>query len=251
MEKFEDYYFGRLGEKEAAEFRQELVSDTGVQEEYKYFKALMNGLEYGIATELKENMDTWESELQHPRSGRVLKLRRVLSVAASLLLLVGFLSVNIIYSDGSLAERNSSEFILSPTRDVPSQEELYYSIYNLYEKGDYESVIQEAGKMESGDKFYGEALILQAKANHKLGNKKEAKELYSSSLSFFNNAGLQVAEEIAEYDYLMFLLDTEGTSEEFKSLHNLILADKDHLYNEKAEDLDRQLKSFWRKLVIF
>lgn len=252
IKKYEDLYFGRLDAEEAKILQQQIEENEDTRTSYKSFQVLMEALEEDIASDLRDKMKQWEQKQDTTKGGKVIRLGRVMSIAASVLLLVGFAIVNIIYSDSSIADRSSAEFVMSPTRDAGSSDEnLYFTIYNLYESGEYDRIDEQVSIVDVDNEYYGEALMLQAKANIAMNKLEAARTAYGKALSYFDINEKQISLEVAQYEYMLFVLKVDGESEEFRKLNSDIMQDGGHLFNSHARELNRELSSFWRKFVLF
>lgn len=251
IEIYEDFYFDNLSENQRNEFKLEMNSDVEIKDEYRHFSALMQALEHDIAHDLKEQMSIWEKEYNARHSTRVIPLIRKIAVAASILLMISLVAINILYSDSFIARSNSAEFVQSPIRSIDGVDIKYYQVYNAYEKGNYIGVIDMVDEMREPAQYYGQALLLQAKSYHNLHKNNLAGQKYTDAITYFKSHDLGVAKETADYQYLLFLLKSEGTSGRFKTLLHSITENKSHLYHDNALNLSKDIKSFWRNFVIF
>lgn len=252
LKTYERFYFKEMPDDEYRAFKEELNSDNTRKKEYRHFVAIMESLELDISKKLKSQMQSWEKKSKPLSSrGKIIPIFRRMAIAASVLLVVGFFTANILYSDSAILSDKHSDIILSPTRGDNSAPETYYKIYNSYEIKDYQNAIDELENIEKDHRYYGQALVIAAKSYQQLGETDSAHETYLDAIDYFHEHNLQVAEESTQYDYLLFLFNTEGETEEFKQILQEIIDDPNHLYQHKATELHNQLSSFWRKMVVF
>ncbi len=252
MEKFEAYYLQKMNSDERENFQARLQSDEKLDKQYLGFTSLMEALEREIAGELRQKMQQWENESSSERKSKVFPLYKILSIAAGILLLIGFISINILYSDSAIHRQNKADFVLSPTRTADNSViNPYFHVYNAYTLGNYTEAIKLAEKIDSKNNYYGVSLVLQAKAYASLQEPQRAQEYYLKALNYFQGQNEQVSKEFTDYNYLLFLFKNKDKVPGYKKQLQYILDHPDHLFYKKAKTFKEELDSFWRNFTIF
>ena len=66
LEKFEQFYFDRMGVEEKAEFEKDLQSDENLKTEYATFVLAKEAIEQGEAERLRSQMSEWDDAVVSP-----------------------------------------------------------------------------------------------------------------------------------------------------------------------------------------
>lgn len=278
LEIFDKKYNRELNEVEEKAFDKRLEEDEIFKVEFDNYMDMIDAMHYGAAATTKNELENIRQKLQaegffeemEEEQKKTIKTSSVkkessqlkktipitnkkrpwlLGVAASFLLLIGaygFISTN--YSNSALADTTS----LYTARGVERGGE----VVNSFEQGEealenrqYKEAVAFFGSIPNSSGEYLEAQYFLAYAQYQLGNHQDAIDITSRMLQ---NSSVNIeTRQKSEWLQIQSLLVSDQINDlKFKQLLNQIVTDEDHLFYNKAIDLEKHLNSFWRKLII-
>ncbi|HKK74386.1 MAG TPA: hypothetical protein VJ953_04870 [Saprospiraceae bacterium] len=249
-QQIQDYLEGRLDEAAETAFEAEMDRDAELKTEVDLHRLSGDAIELIIADELRDDLKALQEEnKQRPvPEKKVRPLRRrltSLSIAASVLLLIGFFAVNYTanqYDNDAIADTYYQNDLLQRVRGAGS-ESLLQEGMTLYENGEYEAAIEYLDGVDNPS-LVAEAKYAAAHAHFNLGQ-------YAAAIDDF----LVVADsddprfaEKAEFYYLLSALAADQTSTDtFNTILEKILNNEAHLHHNDVLKINQKLQSFWRK----
>lgn len=252
FDKIEAYLFGSMTPEERTEFEAAALSDIELQTEINLHELEHQAMQILEEQDLKAQFAAWKTEkvaaTEEPKIVQLKprrSLRRVLSIAASVLIVMGVglnIWVQTTYSNDGLGNAYRERTSLSD-RNMGSTNPLN-PVLDLMAAQQYEAAITAIEALEQEEYRYV-ALKLKAESYMQLEDFEAAIATYRTILS--ENPS-QVDRMQAEYLLGLALLQN-GESEAAKVTLATIAADETHTYQAEAQALLTQLDSFWRKLV--
>jgi hypothetical protein len=187
---------------------------------------------------------SWDSE----KPARIISLRRVLAVAASVAILIvaiGFWQVQQNYSNEALAA-NFYDDTNSTTRAIEGDESVLNEALSAYQDTDYAKAITLLNNIPDTNTYYLDAQFLLAQSHYQLNDIEAAKTVAGR----LQNSGMNSTREQSDWLLLMiYLKEGEQGKKPFQNLLQSILDNPSHTYYPKARQLQKKLDSFWGRIV--
>lgn len=180
------------------------------------------------------------------------KNKKILSVAASVLLLCGLFGIsNIWFSNNKLIEITNKKLepITINLRGA-TNEDIFEQGIEAFERNNSIEAIQFFEKIASNDEKYIDARYILAFIQFKTKMFNESIENAKLVRTLVKSKRPEL-EQQAEWLQIQAMLAANQTdTTEFEELLRLILSNEKHLFADEAIRLNGRLKSIWRKLVI-
>jgi hypothetical protein len=184
----EQYLRGQLSDSQKEDFERRLNEDAKLREEMEAFRIAREVIEEGIASQLRSDFKVWDSE----KPARIISLRRVLAVAASVAILIvaiGFWQVQQNYSNEALAA-NFYDDTNSTTRAIEGDESVLNEALSAYQDTDYAKAITLLNNIPDTNTYYLDAqfLLAQSAISHVAvkSSHKGSKDTKNNTKSTFN-----------------------------------------------------------------
>lgn len=235
IELIESYLAGTLSERERADFEKRCAENKDFAAEVEDYSLIMKEINSSQAHVFTQKLKTWEDEIAE-RETRVIPLRRILSIAATFLIVVlagGYMASQYFNS------QNSEELFTAyfkPYQDVISQRsndaDPLQQGMDLYNQGDYANAIPhlksflDSHPAQRDVKCYLGISLLAS--DQTIEAKKVFEELVPHEPDLFT--------EIAEWNLALAHLKLDEKDLLKRSLEGII-AQPDHLYKTQAESL--------------
>jgi tetratricopeptide (TPR) repeat protein len=236
IELIEAYLKGELTGSALQEFELRRTSDPSFASDVKDYALIMKEIEASGQRSFIDKMKAWEDQVaSKEKETKVIPIRRLLSMAASLLI-IAVAGGYIIFK--SLPSGNAELFdqYFEPYGDVISQRSAEESPFqkgmNFYNQGKYFEAIkylEEAWENNEDDPSVKCYLGISYLADDKT---QKAKEIFESLVK--SEPGLY--REVAEWNLALVYLKTNEISDLEKQL-NIITQQKDHMYFKQAISL--------------
>jgi tetratricopeptide (TPR) repeat protein len=250
-EQIQHYLDASLSETERLAFEQELTKDPGLQAALDLHLLSNDAIEFVIEDSLRSELQTLHQKSTITRktanSGRVVNLRRriiPLSIAATVLLLVGFFTANFQgkqYDNQAIAGAFYENDLLLRVRGSNSASLLQEGM-QLFSQEDYPAAIDYFEQVSDP--------TLQAEANYAAAHAHYNLEQYPVAMQNFaaviDSQDPRFTEK-AELYYLLSTLAADQTTEQrFGDLLTKMIENKEHLHHQEALAINKKLNSFWR-----
>lgn len=250
--KIVPYLRGELRNQEKAAFEQDLQKDTSFKQEVEFYQDLSKVVNWkGAMEEAQEEL----SGQQHtPAKVRTLGMRRLLSYAASFLVLLTcgtlwFANTN--YSDTALANLNESKLNLynsSNNRTVENQQtQTRQEGITALEEHRYTDAIQFFDAIATENPSDFSAQLSSAYAAYKAGNYSIAEE---TAAKMAKQTQDKLVQQKAEWLIVQSKLAYQGQDENLSTFLQKIVRDDTHLFQKEAKKLEIKRNSFWRKFLL-
>lgn len=241
IERIEEYLQNRLSAPEREALEERLQEDKGLAAEFEKRKTAHSLLDYAVARSLKEQLQDLEQE------SKVISLRQrrrriyTLSIAASVLILIGAFAIFMPRNDLSsteLAARYYSLPDLSGQRAAeltsPAQE-LMATGMDALERGQSDRAIESFAAVPDSSSLYLPARYYLGHAYHQAGQYAAADDIFAEVAA---TGDLRFAED-AEWYGLLSCLAREGTClEQAQALAET----SGHAHQEKAAEVWKALR---------
>ena len=248
IEDIEDYINGTLSEDKKSLFEQKMRTDKSFSREVADYRSILSG--FGVLKDehkIKQFIGEWESEAKIQPTAKVRTLRpyRTISIAASLLLIIGafyFIGISP-HSDWAIYanmynDKNTSTAIKST---VVSEHPLQKG-YDDYTQRNYSAAAAFFSSIPPTDTDYNTGLYY---LSHSYMQNKDWANAINAINSLDSKNDIRYEEEIEWLKVLCYLRlkDNNNLSSSLKA----ILNNSDHAYYNNATQLNQQLDSFFRK----
>ena len=258
IDKIEQYLTGKMDGVEQQAFEAELNSNSTLAEELDAHRLAREAIELSIGDSLRGQFQEWHDSTATgttKEGAKIVKmapriaLRRVLAVAASVLLLLAVGSywyANDRYNDPDLAMAFYEDSAIGKLRTgTAANHPLALGLDNMLAEDfaaadDYFNGIAPTDTNYEDARYYlGHSLYLQSRSE-------EAIQVLQSIQDSSNSNLRQSAEWLL---LLSRLQEGQSESSKFQELLDKMLADSRHSYHPKAVELDKQLTSIWHQLA--
>jgi len=234
IELIELYLEGKLSEKESLLFKNRLLIDEDLKEELDIYKQTISIIKENNTNLLKEELNLLDNKLDKEldfqsikiKNNKQFPLKRVMGIAASILIIVGF---SLYLFSKSENERLYSKYYIKdnglPVTMSVSNNSLN-TVMNFYKLGETDKAYTEISKFSENDTviFYKAVFLLELNKN-------------SEANILFNRLPQQsVFKQKAQYYYALSLL-VANKKEESKKVLQVIVNTKNHKYSEQANKL--------------
>ena len=258
FEKIETYLDGKMTSAEADAFQAELKEKPELQAMLLRRRLANQAIEIAQDNFLKDKMQAVRKQygpLVKPQT-RIISLRKWMARAAAILLLaVGGLGAyaSLSHSNNALV-RVYYEQAASPTiAGDEAEAEAFFSqgLYWYYQDKDYAAALQSFLSIEPNSKKYEAAQYFIAHCQLQTKQPIEALARFDQLLQN-NNIPVFVEREEVEWNRLLCYLDLKEEEKTRNALQN-ILNQENYSADVKAraQRLNKQLNSFWRRLAVF
>jgi len=267
-QRIDAYLDNELSTKELANFEADLQTDTDLAAAFKIHKAEREAVLLMLKEDYKSQIKEWRSNasdeedevesakvvsLPKKETTKVRPLRRILSIAASILVLLTAGSVfwgNSNYSNNALGE---NWYMTADTGGDKGSATSIDASYNAgidayFNQKDYQKAITEFSKINPQSESYIDAQYYLAHANY-------ANENYLIAIKYYNTI-LQARElpvyinkDKVRWNRLMAMLENNQVDDNFYKELDAIAESKRPPFNQKAIDLKKELDSFWRNFA--
>lgn len=248
----EDYLNGKLPEEQRRAFAERLEQEPELATEVQAFRLSQEVIEEGIADQLRADFASWNQEGKQKQPAKIVKMRsmrKVLAIAASLLLLltVGYLQYSNTqqnYSSSALAA-NYHDADLGTTRSTTNTNELSDAITAL-QAANYTTAIQELQAINNSSPYYSDAQFLLADAYYLNDQLSQATNTIGPLLT---NEDPLLQEKAEWLKILIDLKSGKKNDPEFQLQLKEISENTNHSFQPKAAELVETLNGFWVKWV--
>lgn len=241
IDLIEAFAKGELSESDLADFERKRATDADFASEVADYLLIINEIRTGEQRAFHHKLKGWENEIEGQESkGKVIPIRRILSIAATLLIvaLAGgyaiFKNLPVHVNDELFAK------YFQPYDDViterSAEESPLQQGMNLYNQGKYamaipyfEAFLKEKPTEAAAQLYLGISYLADNKTD-------SAKDLFENLIR--NDRGLY--KEIAEWNMALIYLKSNDIEALKKSLQQII-AQKDHSYAAEAASLNEDL----------
>ncbi len=244
FEKIEDFLSGRLSEEEKQAFRARIEADPSLARQVKAQKGTHKVVDMYAQIKMKDKVRSLHQEAK-AKTGT--PLRKVYAIAASvaiLLIVASLWNANSNYSNQSLVADNFDLPSFSNRAADDPNNNLLNQVESAVVAKDYKQAISLLSSVETSSnanmiQFYLGSLYLENHQNAKAIDVLQdllqtGDQRYTEDVQWLLvMAHLQNNEEQQAKNYLQNILDTPG-----------------HALKQKAVYLQKELNSFWRKLVL-
>lgn len=250
-EQIEAYLSGDLPEKEVAAFESKIAADPSLKREVDKHKLSHQSLEILIEDSLREELKKLRlEESQSESKGRVVSMRRMRvmwAAAAVIVALIGFVTfqwAGQTYSNNGLMASNYETVQADDIRFSGSQNVLN-AAFVAFEQGEYNNVATMLDTVSSQNDYFGEAQYILGHTYLQQENYTEAQQAFQNTIDTEHPRLMQKA----EWNVVLTYLKMEDMGAEFEGLLEQIASDSGHSYNSAAQELKKDLDSFWRGLA--
>lgn len=251
-EQIQSYLEGSLSETEREAFEQELNQDPDLQADLDLHllsnDAIELVIEDSLRADLKELQQETEQIKQPSKKGRVVGLRRrmvSLSIAASILLVIGFFTANYQinqYGNQAIAGSLYENELLTTVRGNNNASLLQQGM-ELFEQENYQAAIDYFDQVDDPN-LKAEAAYAAGHSYYNLGAFSAAAEQFAGVMQ--SNDPRFV--EKSELFYLISALAADQTDNaQFNEVLNQMLENEEHLHHQEALEIQKKLNSFWRR----
>ncbi len=250
--KIVQYIRHELTNQEKANFEQNLQEDADFKEEVDFYKDLSKVVNWkGAMEEAQEEL----LEQQHtPARVRTLGIRRLLSFAASFLVLLTcgtlwFANTN--YSDVALANLNEDKLNLYTSGTIRAVENqttpaLQEGITAL-EEHRYTDAMQFFDAIQTENPVYFSAQLSSAYAAYKAEDYNIAEQ---TATRIAQQTQDRLVQQKAEWLIVQSKLANQAQDESLSMLLQKIAKDDVHLFQEEAKALESNRNNFWRRFLL-
>jgi tetratricopeptide (TPR) repeat protein len=241
IDLIEAFTKGLLSESDLADFERRRATDADFASEVADYLLIMKEIRTAEQRAFHHKLKGWENEIDGEKSkGKVIPMRRILSIAATLLIVAlagGYAIFKNLPVQGNdelftkyfqpyddvITERSTEESPLQLGMNLYNQEK--YAMAIPY----FETFLKEKPTEAAAQMYLGISYL----ADNKMGS---AKDLFENLIR--NDRGLY--KEIAEWNMALIYLKSNETELLKKSLQQII-AQKDHPYADEAVSLSEEL----------
>ena len=259
----EQFFKGNLNKEEVKNFTQRLNTESDFRAKVEDYKIIYSGFEVLKEKELLKQVQQWETNIRKeesvatsddtkPASVKIRRLRSLLAIAASILLLMGtglsWFATNQ-YSNQNLAVDNYSPPFTgmldanmggAEAKEIPLKEGIEF-----YEKQLYQEAIRYFETISDTDDKYIQAQYFLGHCYFQLKNYQVAIDKFSV---IENRNGSEYVEN-ATWDKIIVMLAADYSKEAIEQAIAPILEDQKHIAFKKAQALKAKLDSGWRQLA--
>lgn len=253
QDKIKAYVEGTLSTAEKQQFEDELRTNEDLQLDVNFYHLEQDMINVEIEDDIRVKAKQWQleaSETPVSSTSIIKRLRRPLSVAASLLAVVstiGLFFANSNYSDQSIATKAyKTPELSSISRDVDSGTTIFEKGSNTYDAAQYQVALEIFQEIPQSSPSYYQAQFNIAHCYNQLDQTTEAIQSFQLVIDGTKDKQLK---QFAEWYLALTYLDSEGESSNFKAQLSKILANPNHRKLQDAQDLKASLDSFWRWVV--
>lgn len=250
-EQIQSYLDGSLSTTDRQAFEQELTQDPDLQADLDLHLLSNDAIELVIEDSLRDDLKQLHQESQKvkqpAKKGKVVGLRRrmvSLSIAASILLVVGFFAANYQanqYDNQSIAGALYENDLLTRVRGSNSASLLQQGM-DLYTQENYPAAIEFFDQVEDSN-LKAEADYAAGHAHYNLGEFPAAAENFAAAIDSEDPRFV----EKSELHYLLSALAADQTdANRFNEVLNQMLENEEHLHHQEALNIQKKLNSFWR-----
>ena len=232
IELIELYLEAKLSEEERIAFENRLLIEDDLKEEFELYKLSISVIKENYASSLQEELNLLDKKLDRELNLQAIKnnkqfpLKRVMGIAASILIIVGF---SLYLFSKSENERLYSKYYIKdnglPVTMSVSNNSLN-TVMNFYKLGETDKAYTEISKFSENDTviFYKAVFLLELNKN-------------SEANILFNRLPQQsVFKQKAQYYYALSLL-VANKKEESKKVLQVIINTKNHKYLNQVNKL--------------
>ncbi|HMQ46325.1 MAG TPA: tetratricopeptide repeat protein [Saprospiraceae bacterium] len=244
----ENYLQNRLSESEKTAFEQRIKSEPDLATEVEAHRTAQEAIEFQIAEQMRADFKAWGASATKSASatkGRIVAIRRVWAVAASVLLLiaaVGYWQIQQRFSSDALANAFYDQTELSETRGLDTPKNTLSEAVEAIRNQQYEQAIQQLNTISDTSSYAADAQYLMAVAHFEAGHPEQG----TSILQQLQNNSDQLLSEKADWLLLLtYLKNGQKTTPEFNNLLEKISQDSNHAFYPKAKALKQKLDQFW------
>ena len=266
-QRIDAYLDKELSSKEIASFEADLQVDKDLAAAFKVHKAEREAVLLMLKQDYKSQIKEWRSNasdeeevepakvvaMPKKEPARVRPLRRILSIAASILVLFTAGSIfwgSTNYSNNALGEKWYMNADTGGDKGSAASIDASYNegVNAYFNDKNHQKAITEFSKVNPQSASYIDAQYYLAHANY-------ANENYLMAIKHYNTV-LQAAELPAyinkdkiRWNRLMAMLENNQLDDNFYKELDTIAQGGQVPFNQKAADLKKQLGSFWRNLA--
>jgi tetratricopeptide (TPR) repeat protein len=234
IDLIEAYLKGTLDEQALAAFQKRRQEDADFDREVIDYSQIISGIRISQERDFMSKLRHWEGEIENRQEAKVISLRTMFSIAASVVL-VSLVGVYLFRSGQSDHEQLFQEYF-QPYENVISERtgknDHQQRGMELYDQRKYDDAIAElkVAAIEDPDNsllkcYLGIAYLAEDHAQ-------EAKAIFGSMVP----GDQSLTKEVAEWYLAMAYLKLDDEPSLKKTLED-ILHQKDHLYREQAKEL--------------
>ena len=228
----------------------EFQADDALQDEVTFYEDFSKVVNWSAS--MKEAHAELQADLSPTATVRTMGVRRLLSLAASVLVLLScgtFWHANNSYTNqalSSLKENKLNLYDASALRAIEAQEtSTLQAVTIALEAEDFaeaRSLVQAVSEDEPAD-----VLLLKSYIAHQLQDFGEAARIAKKVLGQKNT---KLTSQKAEWLLVQAKLAQSEEGSELNALVKKIVADDTHLFQKEATKLENQLNSFWRRFLL-
>ena len=265
-QRIDAYLDNELSPKEIASFEADLQTDTDLAAAFKVHKAEREAVLLMLKKDYKNQIKEWrnnasdeEGELvkvvniPKKETTKVRPLRRILSIAASILVLLTAGSVffgNSNYSNSALGE---NWYMNADTGGDKGSESSIDAAYNeglnaFFKEKNYQKSIAAFSKVNAQSESYIDAQYYLAHANYATENYVAAIKYYNTILKA-TELPVYINRDKVRWNRLMAMLENNQVDDNFYKELDAVAQNGQVPFNQKAMDLKTQLGSFWRNFA--
>lgn len=256
IDKIEEYLSGAMAGEERQAFEAEVAANPALADEVGLLRLAREAVELEISDNLRQQFQEWDqsaAKSTEEAEAKVVKmkpranLRRILSIAATVLLLIAagtFWFANNQYSSNAIAGDLYSS--ISTMRRPNDTENTLNNALDAIRSGDYTQADQLLQTIQPADVNY-------ADARYYLGHSYFQQERYTEAITALQNLGDQADINLREsanwLQVLSYLELDQSDNATFQSLLSGMVSNTDHNHHNDAVELEQKMNSFWFRLV--
>ncbi len=257
--RIDAYLFGKQKPAERAAFEAEMEQDEQLKADVELLRTEHRAMELMVQKDLASQLKQWSQEAQElEHQAPVIPLqrrfigRRVLAIAASIVLLVGFLGQMWVFnnysgkalSDNSFAQTATNPNEVRGPKGTPLPQQLQLGLQALKD-GDPSQAIQHFDQVQDAT-FADLAQIMKGEQLYQQEDYPAAIEVFRNLI---DNANTALYKEKAEWLLLLCLHASQTNEVEKLELLEKIAGDEAHYYHSAGKDLKERLGSFWGRVL--
>jgi len=253
-DKIEAYLNNALSKEEKTSFEQKLKTNPSLKKAVLNHVLANEAIGLSIEDKVAKKLDRLAKKraVASPTPPLKVSWKNPLAIAAGILMLiVASMAIwaNQNYSNKALSNQLYVNSTLPVVRSEGETNQKYINALSAFSAKDYKTVLKELASIAPTDAYSKEAQYLIAHANWQEKNYQQAATLFGSLLSN-PNIPPSIDKQELEWNHLLTTLQLKGADNEaFMVEFASILGDTQHGYYTKANELNRQLNSVWRKLA--
>ena len=238
IELIEAYLRGSLDEQALAAFQKRRQDDADFDREVIDYSQIINGIRTTQERDFMSKLRHWEGEIENRKETKVVPLRTIFSIAASVVL-VSLVGVYL-FRNGQRDHEQLFQEYFQPYENVISErsgknDNLQRGM-ELYDQKKYDEAIVELKLAAIEDPDNSSVRCYLGIAYLAAGRAQEAKTMFESIV----HGDRSLIKEVAEWNLAMTYLKLDNEAAAKKILEEII-QQKDHLYLEQAGELLRDL----------